>query len=680
MYVTICVTMLTFALVIYIPGYLILRCFGCERQFSVCAAPAFSFALIAILSEIYTRTGIPANPTTMLCIPCAILCVGVIIRLMLHIPSKKFEGLEWRYMFLYAGIGLGVCLIFFLRKVPSAQSMFQGYDLIFHINLIRAFVDSQSFSSMSQSVYRTAADVSIAPIFRSEFYPAAWHEACALSEQLSGSEYTAVILGSVSLGAGLVFPLSMYVWMNFIFDNNRQMIRMGSIVASSFACFPWNFLIFGPLYANLYGFAILPVGLYLLEIAYNIFNAKNIKQNVCIMILTALCYIGMAFVHPNTWFTAGILFVVYIIYFAWSYKGKVTNRIVTLLSVLIIAGIWYLLYNLPILANTTKAINWNSITNKYGALVNLITVGYDNGMKDPVFKYCGPYTSQPFLGLIVIIGIFECLIKKNHRKYLLTYGIIGLISIINSSTNSGLLKHVLAGFWYTDQIRVGAILSIFAIPIATIGLFGIYSYIKHKISIYLNKNSILLNHNIINICALAAYLLIIFAGKYSIGGYLNVTPAYAAFSNDVKEIYSLNKPYSPDDRKFINDVLKLIPENSLVINYPYDGSVIAYGVDGIRTYYRNVSDYDNGKATETTEGILIRQRLVDYATDGDVQKAVKDLGVKYVIQLNKDNIKGSLLEKKASGNNFDGIKNINKNTAGFKVILQEYGCTLYEIN
>lgn len=45
--------------------------------------------------------------------------------------------------------------------------------------------------------------------------------------------------------------------------------------------------------------------------------------------------------------------------------------------------------------------------------------------------------------------------------------------------------------------------------------------------------------------------------------------------------------YSTKEKDFVNRAMEMIPDGSLVINSPEDGSLFAYGVNGINTYFRH---------------------------------------------------------------------------------------------
>ena len=132
-----------------------------------------------------------------------------------------------------------------------------------------------------------------------------------------------------------------------------------------------------------------------------------------------------------------------------------------------------------------------------------------------------------------------------------------------------------------------------------------------------------------------------------------------------------------EEQDFAEKVLETIPEGSVVINNPGDGSLLLYGVDGMRCYYRTASGYEEG---ETEESKLIRTDLKDIETNEAVRAAVNEIGAKYVLVLDASNFKESFLSiTRTPESAFRGITEINDDTPVFKVVLAEDSMRLYEM-
>jgi hypothetical protein len=133
------------------------------------------------------------------------------------------------------------------------------------------------------------------------------------------------------------------------------------------------------------------------------------------------------------------------------------------------------------------------------------------------------------------------------------------------------------------------------------------------------------------------------------------------FADEVEHVYSA------DEVAFVNEAMELIPQGALVINSPRDGSMWAYAINHLNTYYRKQTP------SETEETELLRTHLCDVATNQDVRDVVDKTGAQYVLLLDKDVAfeDGVWLDqfKKKYVKSWKGIESIDDDTPGFRVVL-----------
>ena len=122
-----------------------------------------------------------------------------------------------------------------------------------------------------------------------------------------------------------------------------------------------------------------------------------------------------------------------------------------------------------------------------------------------------------------------------------------------------------------------------------------------------------------------------------------------------------------------------MPEGSLVVNNPMDGSFLAYGIYDLRVYYRNFVGF--GGDNETDESKAIRLHLSEYATNVEVQEAVEKVDAKYVIVLRGSEDEASFIDLRDDYDPtlFCGITSITEETPGFSLVLKTGFMELYEI-
>ena len=159
---------------------------------------------------------------------------------------------------------------------------------------------------------------------------------------------------------------------------------------------------------------------------------------------------------------------------------------------------------------------------------------------------------------------------------------------------------------------------------------------------------------------------------FPVGDGITIKTAFGTASTKVGERYATTNDhiYGADEIAFVESALKTIPEGALVLNSPNDGSVWAYGANDLNTYYRHTRPW-----SDIEQSALIREHLSEYATNEDVQNAVKYTGAEYVLLLDKNVAydKGIWLGQyhEKDGDDWVGINSIDDDTPGFEVVLAE---------
>ena len=127
--------------------------------------------------------------------------------------------------------------------------------------------------------------------------------------------------------------------------------------------------------------------------------------------------------------------------------------------------------------------------------------------------------------------------------------------------------------------------------------------------------------------------------------------------------------YSGWESDFVSEAAEITGDD-LVLNMPHDGSLWAYGVNGMNTYFRSVKLKE-----QNDDAVLIREKLAEYAKNDEVQAVVKRTGAKYVMLLDKDipYEDGLWLQQyteKAVGQ-WSGLSDVDDDTPGFELVLSK---------
>ena len=377
------------ALVIfYVTAYPALRLAGFSRQWSFCLAPAGSMTIVSAMSLLLCAMGQSCNPVTVAFAPAIALFVllGIKSRKTPDAPTLGLPRIGWKTVALFAIVGCIAGAVIFLRVLPDVNAFAQAWDNQHHLNGIRAFAQAQSFDTLHQSSFMTAADAAINPTPDAAYYPSTWSAVCAMVMQLVGG--TGGLAENVVnyLLAAVVFPLSMLPFLTCILGTGKRMLAIGSVAVVSFCIFPWEMLSYGPLFANLASFAVMP-GACALAAGCTSTNANVGKRTriVCGATFVVVCA-GIVFLQPNSIFAmALILAPMFVSRLAEAgdvhVLGKrIPSRVAAIAFALACIAIWCLAYVAPFMQGVIHSGVWSWRFCSMGAAVtNVLTAGYVQG-------------------------------------------------------------------------------------------------------------------------------------------------------------------------------------------------------------------------------------------------------------------------------------------------------------
>ena len=658
--------------ILYLPGFLLLKTIRLNFSFSILFAPVASIAIFAFITTVYGYLHIFCNVITVLAIPTVllfILLVGtqLLFRKQATLKIVCLSKQEVLILLFYILIGLVVCCIFYVKPLDGSNSFYNRYDNITHINLVRAFLESGVWSSFSTSNYLSSSQ---SPLdFTGSFYPSGWHYIVALTTQILQSPITTNINAVNAVFISIVYPSSVFFLLYSLFKKDSLLLECGSVIALGFTAFPWSFFLKGPLVSNFASFCLMPLVL----AAFILFIQKHIwKVSLFAFLMTAfISFVSLALTQTNALFSAFIFVVSFLISYLYKfpYKNPLLQRkkYLVLACVIICAVIcWIISYELPFLQSVVS-FSWEKDLSLTDALFNLGTLSLS--ASTPQFR----------LMTAVFFGFIHLISKK--EIWLLVPVLFMAISYLECRCGSGFIKHFLAGFWYTDPYRLAGNVTIFLTPVAAAGLKLIICILQTITDQALNVLRLNASRKLIPLVTIILFATINYYPNYLYPKSKQIvqTP-FGIIYQQMENIFNTSKEqiYSSDEQRFVDKALSLIPENSVVINQPNDGSVFSYGINSLDTYYRFISI---NPSNETPESELIRTNLCNYATNKEVQQAVQSIGAKYVLLLDQGKEWDDMpkLPQSTEPENWKGLDNIDDSTPGFKIVLAEGDMRLYEI-
>lgn len=657
--------------VLYLPGYFLFRGLSFNPAHSLLFAPIASVAFIGLFPILINFAGLRCNSLMVLAPTIAVCLLVFLVSKASHKVNSPFSNIpqEWKLIALYGAAGLAVCTYIFVKSLDGADSFYCRFDNLTHLNMVRYFIDSGQWSSLSASTGSIAAVGNGA-----HFYPSAWHDLAALVSVTTSSDPIVAINALNAVICGIVYPLSMCALILALFPKDKTTRIVAGIACMSVACFPWAFLIKGPLVSNLLSYSFLPAVLALLLHYIQVGIAKRwlgaLAGGLLSIIATALS-------QPNGLFCVYVFAGAYLVHCALGTKPP-SRRIgrAVVLCLALVAG-WFAMMQLPFFADVIGYRNTGGLT--FSAQESI----------EATLKF-ELYASQPPQTLLAIISLVGCVAAvRSHRGWLIFPALYMLVGYCVARCTDSYLRTILCGFWYNDPWRLADCAAIFLVPLISMGLATIIGAIAHSIDnlVRTRSNSAKQRGITRKITSIVVTVSLLMFSLYNyFPSYTNLSTgerektAFGFMQDRLSREYSTTRDqmYSTKERQFVEKALELIPEGALVVNSPEDGSLFAYAVNNLNTYYRSLA-----VDTFTEDATIIRERLSEVTTSPEVQNALRNISAHYVILLDQgvafDEGKWLTQTSENSLKRWDGINLITDDTPGFEVVLADEDMRLYKI-
>ncbi|MBR3223999.1 MAG: hypothetical protein IKF78_01610 [Atopobiaceae bacterium] len=672
--------LLVSTLLLFGPGYPFMRGLGLSRPLALACAPLYCVCMYVGLPMVYYELGVASSVLTVL-LPTVVVaaCAYAIAWRRGSLANPRFAcsaqadlklwgrtiPFDVAMGALYVGLAAIVCLWVFVSALPQADTFYPRYDNQTHLNLIRSFMDSGKWSSLHTSSY-LASPPNQSPLSGAGgFYPAAWHCLVVLTCLITGAPVTVGVNASVVAMATFVFPLAACAFMRSLFRQRRAAMVCGAFVTTAFASWPWHFVVTGPLYPNQLSLSLLFSALAVVVLFVRGEHARGSIARFVAFCLVSV--IALALSHSSAVFSA----YVFLAAFGFDYVLRATRtsktrpsdsdqnlrarlvRVALLAGYcVVVVGFWVLCLHIPALQSVVMFQKGTSD----GLLHVMVTVG--------TLKFGALPLPQIGMCLVCIAGIVAVLKQRSYAWLLLPVAFFAVATVVSFWNDGTRIAHYLGGFWYTDSRRLSVNLSLFLMPVAAAGAAMLFEGARKE------------DRRVAWACriALVGILLLVYVPGVRIprGGEALPVSQLQAMRDRVESSYGNDETqvYSKREMDFVRRAMEVVPPNALVVNAAPDGSVWAYGTDGINTLYRS-----HRVVGQSDEAKVMREHLCEYATNPKVQEVVRHMGASYVLVLDKgvSYEDGSWIPQFVKGDmkKWAGIMGIDDQTPGFSVELAE---------
>lgn len=578
-------------------------------------------------------------------------------------PRRPAHRSDWVLLIAAVAASCAVITAFYLWPLHGLGNFSQMADNMAHLSGVRTLTATGIYTPFGSSSYGQVLNPDQIPFHSSGFYPIVWHALCSVASQvLSVSPSFAENAVNVGFSA-IVFPVGMYALIRYIAPDEGLASLAAPILISACASFPLALFVFGPLFPNAAALACMP-GTALLFIALmdGIAGRHAVPHLVVLFILSL---IGIVLVHPGSAFSLAVLLAPFLVQRSGdlvmekngpaSKRSLAFRRLAVRVAVAVgIALIWVGFYLAPPLRGVVS-FEWPPVYDGLNGAVSIILYRLRLG------------GAQPLFAALVFLGVMDIFLRRPKLRWLGGSWFFAALIFYVDATQSGTLKQVLAGFWYTDPWRTAANLAIISIPIAVCGLCSIFKLIEARSPRF------------------RAPLMGALAAVIAIGIYGFTGPSRSAFNtaawwiNEWGNPHSSAVPYTVEENSFIDRVMNEVGPDELILNLPFDGSGFAHAFNGINLYYKSISG-----GRESDDSKEIKRHLADFTHRDRTLKALERVGARYLLVLNPNgftqdgdtmwSLGGSYAPKE-----WRGMLAVDDETPGFTCILREGDMRLYRI-
>ncbi len=706
----------------YVPGYLFSRALGTKRATSLVVAPLISVCLIGF-------SGIAIYPLGLRGVTPLLGGVGLFILIaaglsyliqkvrptqqnQFHTNHVEKNSLNGVFLLITAFISTAIFFVIFHKAIRNPSWFLQSSDNYAHLAYITRSVQSGVYSILHAAFYTGARPELQTPFFDEGFYPILFHSFAAVTAAITGLNEVLTENVVWFVFVAVIYPVGVCALLQVIGKRNLTFSLLTSFVAFAQLAFPIRMVTVHAVFPNVAGFCLVPTVAAVFILSFNedisckeactsTHSGQKFSVNIHTLCLCFMGIIALALVHPSADFLWAIFVLPYVLcnllpsfaqYLSKKFELPKPKKIILLICLECVIlgfaiGMWNIVLNSSFMAPTVNFL-WEIYIDPIQSVLSILNFGLLMNLPQILFA------------IAFWLGFASCCMNKNCRWLTLVFLMTAVIYVASLSDVLP-IKRFFSGFWYTDPERTAAMVAIAAVPIAIIGMETsitfVFDLIKHVIKTVKEKgnkgektisknitcdNSVdeeqttcrpcmILKNSGVLMCIVAVLWGCVLLSPWNLASLPKIEHSEIRYGiiwlNEVFEPRE-HTTYKADEDKFVKKALQIVG-NDLVVNNPYDGSLVLNSLYGMNVFYRAKVE-----AEELPQSTIIRTKLNEVASNPEVQQAVRETGARYVLLLDLEN--PALLGNQSSY--FPGLQ-ITDRDPGFEIVLREGPYRLYKI-
>lgn len=450
---------LAYALVFIIPGLALGLAAGLRRWTAAAASPVLTYGLTAVTGQVCTLLDVDFGPVAMLGVIVLTTIVALVLRFGLpffrkgrerasaETGSTEGDRLEARssnaaiVVGILAGALLGAVTV--ITAMGRIDAINQRWDAVFHSSAI-AFTLSQKDADPGALTAVVGYD--------SVFYPNLYHSLSAIVGHLTGASVPALIGAQLMLVAG-VAGLGLA---GLVRSQTRRVVlaALSPFLLAMFSGFPYDILLWGPVWAFAAGLALMPGFLLLFKDALE-------QRTLRVVFVTGIGAAGVLGTHVAIALTAAVFIGAYLTFRWWSRREHIRLDLLVGAGVLVTTCVVAPVYVLGSFVSSSSVYetpwDWPPVATPGAALGSLLSLSQQ-----------APFP-QYWLVALMVVGAFAIKRLRSMWWWFAATGSFIVLYVMAAAYNSPMTE-ALTLPWWNDRYRLAAIVNVGLVVLAAHGL------------------------------------------------------------------------------------------------------------------------------------------------------------------------------------------------------------------
>jgi hypothetical protein len=423
------------SLVLFLPGWLVVRALGARGLEALAVSPAVSAGIIAVFATVAQRVGLPWGLMPLTVVTAASVAVAMVVMRLAgrHDPdlgtARRFLGRPRPDAVVAIVVGVVLALVTIVPAMGRPDELVDSPDAVYHLDRIRTFVETGNFSIANPTFYPNGFHAWIATCLPS------W-----VAEVLPGTNVATIVL------AALVWPVGVVALVRHALGTSRLVTYAAGFASATFIAFPTMLLGWGVLWPNLMATALTPGALALMLQA-----ARSRQLGQWLGFLAAMP--GLALIQPNA-LVALVLFAL-----VWFVAARVRAGLLRHigwwsvardLAIVTAVGVAGLVAAPEVSARlaSTQSYEWKDRVSIWTALVEV--VGGRLQIPDVLW------------GLVALLtfGITWIALRARAALPVVAMWVACVVLYVMAASSTEAWTALITGYWYNDKVRLASLAAV----------------------------------------------------------------------------------------------------------------------------------------------------------------------------------------------------------------------------